>query len=147
MWSFEVNDVLLRVRNVGATCYEQAGVAYLTEGTTTLGDEALAQLFVHPVQCHTTYWQRMNEDAIEPRTRTIGKNSDLVYSQVVEAFSNSGVNANDPGWVVVPSDFDNEQLGLLYGILEYKKLRPRGFVDTALVAGANATVSDSALYI
>ena len=147
MWSFEVNDVLLRLRNDGETCYEQAGIAYLTESDTTLGHDALAQLFVHPVQCQSTYWQRMNEDAIEPRTRAIGKNSDLVYNQIVEAFSNCKVSANDPGWVIVPSDFDNDQLGLLYGILEYKHLRPRGFIDAALVAGSKATVSDSAFYI
>lgn len=147
MWSLEVNDVLLRVRNDGETQYEQAGVAYLTDETTTLGDDALAQLFIHPVQCQTTYWQRMNEDAIEPRTRTIGKNSDLVYNQIVHAFSKSGVDAQDPGWVVVPSDFDNDQVGLLYGILEYKHLQPRGFVDAALVAGFKATVSDTAFYI
>ncbi len=147
MWSFEVNDVSLRLRNDGETCYEQAGVAYLTDRATTLGNDALEQLFVHPVQCQTTYWQRMNEDAIEPRTRTIGKNSDLVYNQIVEAFSNSNVNANDPGWVIVPSDFDSDQLGLLYGILEYKHLTPRGFIDAALVAGSKATVSDTAFYI
>lgn len=147
MWSLEVNDVLLRVRNDGETRYEQAGVAYLTDETTTLGDDALAQLFIHPVQCQSTYWQRMNEDAIEPRTRSIGKNSDLVYNQIVHAFSKSGVDAQDAGWVVVPSDFDSDQVGLLYGILEYKHLRPRGFIDAALVAGSKATVSDTAFYI
>ena len=147
MWSLEVNDVLLRLRNDGETCYEQAGVAYLTDDTTALGNDALAQLFIHPVQCQTTYWQRMNEDAIEPRTRTIGKNSDLVYNQIVEAFSRSEVGLQDPGWVVVPSDFDNDQVGLLYGILEYKHVRPRGFLDAALVAGSKGTVSDSAFFI
>ena len=147
MWSLEVNDVLLRLRNDGETRYEQAGVAYLTDDTTSLGEDALAQLFIHPVQCQTTYWQRMNEDAIEPRTRAIGKNSDLVYNQIVDAFSNSGVGVQEPGWVVVPSDFDSDQVGLLYGILEYKQLQPRGFVDAALVAGSKATVSDTAFYI
>lgn len=147
MWSLEVNDVLLRLRKNGETCYEQAGVAYLTEETTALGEDALAQLFIHPVQCQTTYWQRMNEDAIEPRTRAIGKNSDLVYNQIADAFSSGGVSAQDTGWVVVPSDFDSDQVGLLYGILEYKHFRPRGFVDAALVAGSKATVSDTAFYI
>lgn len=147
MWSLEINDVSLRLRDEGTTCYEQAGIAYLTNDSTTLGDDALAQLFIHPVQCQTTYWQRMNEDAIEPRTRSIGKNSDLVYNQIVEAFSSSEVRNNDPGWVVVPSDFDSDQVGLLYGILEYKHLKPRGFIDAAIVAGSKATVSDSAFYI
>lgn len=147
MWSLEVNDVSLRLRNDGETRYEQAGVAYLTNDTTVLGDDALAQLFIHPVQCQTTYWQRMNEDAIEPRTRTISKNSDLVYNQIVEAFSRSDVGLQDPGWVVVPSDFDSDQVGLLYGILEYKHVRPRGFLDAALVAGSKGTVSDSAFFI
>ena len=147
MWSFEVNDVSLRLRDDGETRYAQAGVAYLTDDMTALGDEALAQLFIHPVQCQTTFWQRMNEDAIEPRTRTIGKNSDLVYNQIVDAFSNSSLGVQDPGWVVVPSDFDSDQVGLLYGIFEYKNLRPRGFLDAALVAGFKGTVSDSAFYI
>ena len=147
MWSFEVSDVLLRLRYHGETRYEQSGVAYLTEDTTVLGDDALAQLFIHPVQCQTTFWQRMNEDAIEPRTRSIGKNSDLVFNQIVDAFANSSTGIQDPGWVVVPSDFDSDQVGLLYGIFEYKHLRPRGFLDAALVAGFKGTVSDSAFHI
>ena len=147
MWSFEVNDILLRLRNEGETRYEEAGVAFLSEHSTALGSDALAQLFVHPVQCQTTYWQRMNEDAIEPRTRTIGKNSDLVYNQIAEAFTRSDVGVQDPGWVVVPSDFDSDQVGLLYGILQYKRVRPRGFIDAAVVAGSRATVSDTAFYI
>ena len=91
--------------------------------STALGDDALAQLFIHPVQCQTTYWQRMNEDAIEPRTRTIGKEFRLgLQPDSRSLLEQQRSRNNDPGWVVVPSDFDSGQVGLLYGILEYKRL-------------------------
>ena len=147
MWSFEINDICLRLCDSGETRYEDAGVAYLTDRTTLFGQEALAQLFVHPVQCQSTYWQRLNEDAVEPRTKQRTKNSDLVYNQLAAAFRNERSLKQDPGWVVVPSDLDANQVGLLYGILQFEKVQPRGFLDVALLAGSTGTVADSAYFI
>ncbi len=145
MWLLDVNNILLRVISDSTAMYEEPGIAYVTDSNTVFGHEALAQLFISPVHCQTSYWQRMNEDAIEPPTRHIGKHSDLVYNQVVKAFSDGKVADN--GWVVVPSDFDSEQIGLLFGILEYQHLHPRGFVDRAIVASPHANDVSNAFFI
>ena len=146
MWSLEINDVCLRLRNDRILRYDEPGIAYLTHDDTVFGDAALSQLFVHPGQCQSTYWQRMNEDATGSRTKKIGKYSDLVYNQINAIFADNPIQNSDSGWVIVPSDFDSNQVGLLYGILDYKGLQPRGFVDVAVVASSQSLLTTHATY-
>ena len=147
MWSLEINDILLRLEQNGTNCYEGPGLAYVTDDTTMFSEEALSQLFVHPVQCQTSFWQRMSEDAIDQRSNSISKYSDLVYNQLSEIFKTSAFDASDSGWVVVPSDLDSDQVGLLYGILDYTGVKPRGFVDAALVASSKAEFANDLYYV
>lgn len=147
MWTLEVNEIALRLQRDGAQLYDEPGIAYVNDSTPLYGNAALAQLFVHPVQCQTTFWQRMNDDALDQGTKTIGKYSDLVYRQVDAMFQNSGIQRDESGWVVIPSDLDTSQVGMLYGILDYRNIKPRGFVDAAAVASAESAISRHTFYI
>ncbi|MYD42962.1 MAG: hypothetical protein F4W90_03610 [Gammaproteobacteria bacterium] len=147
MWSLLINDIQLRLQRDSELVYDEPGIAYATDQETLFGYQALAQHFIHPVQCHSTFWQRMNDAAMDQRTKKVGKYSDLVYNQIIKIFEGSQVQREDSGWVLVPSDLDEDQVGLLYGILDYKGIKPRGFVDVACVASAKSAISNNTFFV
>ena len=132
----EVNDTLIRLWQDGTLRYAEPGIAQVERNSLTFGTEALNQAFVHPVQSLSSYWQRLNEEPSEQRNNTVSKQSDLIFSQLNEVFGQDS-QADDEGvWVALASDIDAQQAGLLYGILEYKRLKLRGFIDLASATAA-----------
>lgn len=147
MWTLELDDSLVRLCVDQEVIYEQPGIAHMDGKNVTFGDEALARLFSDPVHTHTTFWQRMNEDTLELGSKSSFKNSDLVHQQLVEAVRSTKQRLTAPGLVVVPCDYDADQIGLLWGILEFLNLPPSSFVDSSLLASLQADFDSSAAYI
>ena len=133
MWVLEANDLNLRLTQEGNVYYSEPGVACLDrKNGDRFGDEAFAQLFDQPRQRLSTAWQAMNQEACQQRGRDIRSNSDAVSNQVQAIFKPNRRELDDKGWVVVPGDLSQTQIGLLYGILEYARLKPLGFLDATV---------------
>ena len=146
MWIFKVNDLQLQLINEGKVLYNEPGVACLDrKAGDTFGDLAFDQLFKFPRQRLSTAWQAMNQESCHQRGKNIRSNSDAIGNQILDVFTPHLRDIGSEGWVVVPSDMSETQLGLLYGILEYAKLKPLGFLKST-VACSNRQVGTSPFY-
>ena len=147
MWTLEIDDLLVRLCADEEVLYAQPGIAHIDGKKVVFGDEALQRLFSDPVNTHTTFWQRMNEDTLEIGSKSALKNSDLIHQQLAGVIKQNRQKLSAPGLVVVPSDYDANQIGLLWGILEFLNLAPTNFVDAALLACLQTDIDENAVYI
>lgn len=131
MWLLEINDQLIRLWKDGQQCFAEPGIAQVDRNSVIFGHEASGGAFTHPVQTLSSYWQRLNEEPSEQRNKAVSKQSDLVFNQLNKVFEDHSLAPDDGLWVALASDIDAQQAGLLYGILQYKELPIRGFVDMA----------------
>ena len=147
MWWLEVNDTQIRLWQDGDLLYAEPGVAHVERKSVMLGDKALNQSFVHPVQSASMYWQKLNEEATENRTKTVGKQSDLLFNQLNEIFAHPEFSLESTGWVIFAGDVDATQAGLLYGILAHKNIALRGIVNGVASAVSLETLPEHAYFI
>lgn len=147
MWILDLADASIKLSNDGEVVYDEPGVALVDANSLVFGDEALAQVKLHPDREQSQYWQRMDQSAVHPPGFAVETQADLVYRQLLSVKDQGGLSNSDQLWVAVPSDMSSAQLALLYGIAVQAELNVLDFVDRGVAAAASIDVGDRCAFI
>ena len=135
MWLFDVNDFALSLWQDTNLVLREPGMASVSQKSMEFGEPALYQYKERPAQCHSQYWQKLNQEPTTRKSDGIATQADLIYQHILSIKNRVGLVQDSQIRVVVPNDTTNAQLELLYGVIDYLDLEVVDFV----VSGIGAT--------
>ncbi len=141
MWVLELSDISIRLSENGVTRYQQPGVAWAEDNNLTFGAEALDVAKLYPARFHSRYWLSMDQSPVEPKGYAVSTHADLVYQQLLTIKNQASLRDTDRVWLVVPGDWSEAQIGLLYGIALRAGINVADFVDYGAAVGSSASAS------
>jgi hypothetical protein len=135
MMSFTVidlNDTNIRVAKDEQILLNSPGYAVIKDDKIAFGSQAAKLMRIYPRNTHDDYWYRLSQDTIKSTSNQIRHNADLAYMQLAEINEQAGQTIK---WLLaVPASFNQEQLGLLLGLLKAANYENVQLVDSALLA-------------
>ena len=135
MMSFTVidlNDTNIRVGKDEQILLNSPGYAVIKDDKIAFGSQAAKLMRIYPRNTHDDYWYRLSQDTIKSTSNQIRHNADLAYMQLAEINEQAGQTIK---WLLaVPASFNQEQLGLLLGLLNAANYENVQLVDSALLA-------------
>ncbi len=135
MMSFTVvdlNDTNIRVGKDEQILLNSPGYAVIKDDKIAFGSQAEKLNRIYPRSTHDDYWFRLGQDSIQSTSNKIRHNADLAYMQLAEIYERAGRTLK---WLIaVPASYNQEQLGLLLGLLNAANYENVQLVDSALLA-------------
>lgn len=130
----EFNDAGLRLMAADDPdqCVEMPGLALLEEKNLLLGEAALQQSRLQPLQYYNAFWQRLSAEPLSSHHSRFRHHADLAYTQLLELHKQ--MPALEQLIFAVPGSFSRDQLSLLLGIAGECPFSAVGLVDSALVS-------------
>lgn len=133
----ELNDAGVRVSNADsrdADYSESPGVAVVARKDLLLGEAAMRQSRLRPVETNTLFWHRLSTDALPQQNNRYRHHADLAYSHLL-ALHQTIPECNEVVFAL-PGSFTRQQMSLLLGIVSQCPFEAVGLVDSAVAACA-----------
>lgn len=125
----ELNDSGLRLSQASQQLVDSPGFALITDQELVLGEKALRQARVHPLQTNNQFWQRLNLDPLANANAHCRHHADLAFNHLKE-LQQLAENVNEVIFAI-PGHFSRDQLALLLGITQACDFNAVGLVDSA----------------
>ena len=123
--------------------FQSPGFALVTEDTLEIGEFAENHSRMQPTNSFNKYWHELNLEPIS-HSRKLRHHADLAYAQLVHLTGMADISQEVI--LSVPSNFSQEQLGILLGLARQTAFRPVGIVNTALVDSISALRKSQVLH-
>jgi hypothetical protein len=141
----DLNDTNIRVASGDQILVHSPGYAVIKDNKIAFGSQAAKLTRIYPRSTHNDFWYRLGQDTIQSTSNQIRHNADLAYMQLAEINEQAGKPVS---WLIaVPSSFNQEQLGLLLGLLKAANFQDTKLVDSALLASINALKKGEHLHL
>ncbi len=142
----ELNDSEIRVARGTDIVLRTPGYAVVHNGKIELGDAAVNLARLNPRAVYNRYWSKLNEDALQHPCDHARHHADLAYAHLLAIHEQAG--KPDELLFAVPSNFTNQQLALLLGLVDASPVKKTvGLVDIAVAAAAQTPGSGEHVYI
>lgn len=132
----DLNDSNIRVASGDQILLNSPGYAVIKDSKIAFGTSAAKLTRIYPRSTHDDYWYRLGQEAIQSTSNQIRHNADLAYMQLAEIYEQAGKPTNSV--IAVPSSFNQDQLGLLLGLLKAANFQNVKLIDSALLASIQA---------
>ena len=137
----ELNDWELKLFDQNnSTLFSEPAVASYQNDKLIFGNEALLSARLRPQTFANQYLKKLNSERLTQPLGQSKNQADLLYQQI------KSLQINEEVVALIPSRYDNQQLGLFLGIAKQAGLKIKGFVDTAL-AYALESPSPKAMHV
>ncbi|NNF40071.1 MAG: FHA domain-containing protein [Woeseiaceae bacterium] len=128
-----LNDAAIVVANGERILYREPGFALLENDTLVVGAEAYANARLQPRAVKNRFWSELQTEPLaDPRFRHLSS-ADLVSRQLEQMWARVA-GPGDQLAIAVPPSMNNEQLGLLLGIVAELDIPVIAMVDAAVAA-------------
>lgn len=144
----ELNDAGVRVGKVDqwdGDYSESPGLALIGKKDLLLGDAAMRQSRLHPVETNSLFWQRLSEEPLQLSNSQYRHHADLAYSHLLSLHQT--IPDCDEIIFALPGSFTRQQMSLLLGIVSQCPFDAVGLVDSAVAASANHIRASSAIHL
>lgn len=131
----DLNDTNIRIGKGEQILLNSPGYAVIKDDKIAFGAQAAKLNRIYPRSTHNDYWYRLGQDSIQSSSNQIRHNADLAYMQLAEI--NQLVNQPIKWLIAVPASFNQEQLGLLLGLLKAANYEDVQLIDSALLASTS----------
>lgn len=141
----EIVDLGIRVSDDSGEKLRSPGIARLTNGAISFGEEAFKNLRIDPLNCHHQFWQRLS---VEPLTKPVSAyrhSADIAYAHLQAIAMQAQIDGD--AILVVPSSYTREQLAVLLGLAQHCPFRVIGLTDSALLAASAAAQQHAVIYV
>lgn len=128
----DLNDTNIRVSTGDQMLVNSPGYAVIKDNKIVFGLQAVKLARIYPRSTHDDFWYHLGQEAIQSTSSQIRHNADLAYMHLAEIYEQAG---KPTSWLIaVPSSFNQEQLGLLLGLLKAANFHEVKLIDSALLA-------------
>ncbi|MCW8196125.1 hypothetical protein F6455_15135 [Proteobacteria bacterium 005FR1] len=144
----ELNDAGVRVssgKSPGSDFVESPGVAVVSRKELLLGDAALGQSRLQPIETNTLFWHRLSAEPLPLQNRQYRHHADLAYSHLLSLHEH--IADCDEIIFALPGSFTRQQMSLLLGIVGQCPFDAVGLVDSAVAASAAHARAADVLHI
>ena len=141
----DLNDSNIRVASGDQMLLSSPGYAVIKDNKIAFGTSAAKLTRIYPRSTHDDYWYRLGQEAIQSTSNQIRHNADLAYMQLAEIYEQAGKPTNS--LIAVPSSFNQDQLGLLLGLLKAANFQNVKLIDSALLASIKALNQGEQLHL
>lgn len=141
----DLNDSNIRVASGDQMLLNSPGYAVIKDNKIAFGASAAKLTRIYPRSTHDDYWYRLGQEAIQSTSNQIRHNADLAYMQLAEIYEQAGKPTNSV--IAVPSSFNQDQLGLLLGLLKAADFQDVKLIDSALLASIKALHQGEQLHL
>jgi hypothetical protein len=127
----ELNDSGLLAQANGKRVLESPGFATVLGNRSWVGADALAQFKLNPTATECQFWDRLGMDALGQPNALATTQADLAFQHLSKVWGELKKDCQDL-ILVVPGDWNKEQLGLLLGMSRKLEMPVRALIDTAI---------------
>lgn len=121
------------------------GFATTANNKISIGQAALEQARLHPLNTFNQFWNRLSLDSINSGHERVRHHADLAFMQLNELIQRAG--DCDEVIFAIPANFSSEQLSLLLGICQECSFNAVGLVDNAIAALASEVAEGEYLHV
>ena len=146
----ELNDAGLRLFVGGRQGKPSPGYATISGDTLLLGNEALHQAHLHPLQTNNQFWHRLSAEPLPMHNTRYRHHADLAYSHLIALYNEFAAELEQPCdrfVVALPGNFTREQIALLLGIVDQCPFNIVGLIDGAVAGSASIANVGSCLHV
>jgi hypothetical protein len=144
----ELNDAGVRVSSRAQRdrdFVESPGVAVVTRKDLLLGEAALKQSRLQPIETNTLFWHRLSAEPLALQNRQYRHHADLAYSHLLSLHEH--IADCDEIIFALPGSFTRQQMSLLLGIVSQCPFDAVGLVDSAVAASAGHARAADVLHL
>lgn len=144
----ELNDAGIRVGKgeVGEGDYsESPGVALIGKKHLLLGEEAMRQSRLQPVETNSLFWQRLSDEPLPLPNSQFRHHADLAYSHLLHLHQT--IPDCDEVIFALPGSFTRAQMSMLLGIVGQCPFDAVGLVDSAVAAGVSQARAGTSIHV
>lgn len=144
----ELNDAGVRVSSSeqpGRDFVESPGVAVLNRKDLLLGEAALKQSRLQPIETNTLFWHRLSAEPLALQNRQYRHHADLAYSHLLSLHEQ--IADCEEIIFALPGSFTRQQMSLLLGIVGQCPFDAVGLVDSAVAASAGYARTANLLHL
>jgi hypothetical protein len=131
----EINDIGLTVSDGKKTLLSSPACALLDGNNIEVGEKAFRKSRLRPLWANNRFWSRLDQAKLTNPSGRFQTNADLAHAHLEHVWHELAGAADNSLLVVVPSTWDQPQLGLLLGIAADLNIPVSGLVDSAVAAG------------
>jgi hypothetical protein len=132
--AIDINDAGIAVADHTGVLVVEPGMAVVDRGRILTGAEALALARLHPRQASSRFWSALSLDPGSAGADIPHSAAELAHAQLAALWRKVGDSRSDV-YLVVPSGYRSDQLGLLLGLAQECGMPVRALVDVAAAAG------------
>ena len=133
----EINDIGLAVSDGKRTLLYSPACALLDGNHIVVGKEAIANSRLRPLWTNNRFWSRLDQEPLANPSGRFQTNADLAHAHLEHIWHELSRPADSRLVIVVPSTWDQAQMGLLLGITADLNIPVSGMVDSAVAAGVS----------
>ncbi len=133
----EINDIGLTVSDGKQTLLSSPACALLDGNSIEVGEEAFQKSRLRPLWANNRFWSRLDQVKLTNPSGRFQTNADLAHAHLGHVWHELSAAADSSLLVVVPSTWDQPQMGLLLGITADLNIPVTGLVDSAVAAGVS----------
>lgn len=128
----QLSDLNLHIETDGGHTYSERGFALLTDSGVVTGDRAWASNWLQPHYAFSHYWEQLNQTPLPLKHAHARHHADIAYAQLQQILR----AVDNPTQLIlsVTSQFSDQQLSLLLGLLKALNIEVMGIIDSALAA-------------
>ncbi|WP_460238217.1 hypothetical protein [Aurantivibrio plasticivorans] len=141
----ELNDAGLRLFHDEKTILESPGLAVVQGQQLLLGEDALSQYRLHPVNTFSHFWHRLSAEALTINHPQFRHHADLAYSQLQQL--HQALPEMSDVIFALPGSFTREQMSMLLGIVDQCSFNIVGLIDSALASSVHAIQGSLAVHV
>ena len=137
---FHLNDINLQIKDYKKIVGSSPGISCIAKNKIITGIDAMPYLSKKPTIVNSNYWHNIEKKNSEFTSTPQPANSDLVYKQLQIMWSKLG--NNKPVLIGYPSEYTEEQLGIICGIFESLNIKVKGLINTDLCSLSDLNIND-----
>lgn len=144
--AIEFNDAAISLYRPERECVVSPACAIVTADELKVGDIAYREARLRPHLAQTQFWTKLSMNPLPQPGHRASNFADLAYAHLLHLWEISGESDGDV-ILIVPGNFDREQLALLLGIARECPFNAVGLVDSAVAAAANLARPGPVLHV
>lgn len=143
----EVNDAGLRYGEMEpeTTVIESPGIALVNGKQLLLGQAALQQARLQPLNTNSQFWHRLSAEPLAQQNSQYRHHADLAYSQLLDLHQQNP--SSDQIVFALPGSFTREQMSLLLGIVGQCPFTATALVDSAVAAASVSASNPKVVFV
>lgn len=140
----DLNDAGIRLCLNHDIVADSPGYAVITPDELVLGNQAVEQARLHPLQTNSQFWNQLSLEPVQSSNTLVRHHADLAFAHLSELHQQFPF---EQAVFAVPAHYSHEQLSLLLGITQECPFNTVGLIDSAVATAAPYTCSGTSLYI